>query len=119
MLTRFLLQTGLALTLFGSACAGPSAGNMCQQDADCPEKQQCLTQFKGGYCGIKDCSSDEDCPQDTFCVQYEGSNFCFLMCKEKIDCNANRSVELESNCSSNIVAVDDNNSKACVPPSGE
>ncbi len=110
----------LSLPLFALlAACGPTAGNTCTSDDDCPDEQTCLTEFKGGYCGAKDCSSDEDCPADTFCVAHEGTNYCFLACVEKVDCNANRPVEEESNCVANIEPVDDNDSKACVPPSGD
>ena len=47
----------------------------------------------------------------------EGTNYCFLVCNEKEDCNQNRSGENEANCSSNITRVGGGSEKACVPPS--
>lgn len=101
-----------------AACSTPQAGSACEEDKDCPEKQVCLAEFRGGYCGVKDCIVDADCPEGTFCVDNGGTNYCFLACTDKDQCNEFRSVEEESNCSSNIVSVDSNSSKACVPPSG-
>ena len=45
-------------------------------------------------------------------------NYCFLICNDKPDCNPNRTVDNESNCTSSIAFVDDANSrKVCNPPS--
>ena len=102
-------------------------GAQCETSADClqPEDdagmpQECLTQFKGGYCGIEDCASNEDCPEGSACVDHDdGQEYCFRTCNEKSECNVNRSEDVESNCSSNIEFVDDTTTgKACVPPSG-
>jgi hypothetical protein len=101
-------------------------GAECTTDAEClqPEDdagpvQECLTQFKGGYCGIEDCASNEDCPEGSVCVDHEDAEYCFRRCNDKSECNVNRSPEVESNCSANIEFVDDTTTgKACVPPSG-
>ena len=79
----------------------------------------CLTQFKGGYCGLEDCAGDADCPEGSACVAHtDGNNYCFRICQDKPECNRNRTPENESNCSANIDFVDDpQNRKACVPPS--
>jgi hypothetical protein len=91
-----------------------------QPEDDAGPRLECLTQFKGGYCGIEDCASNEDCPEGSACVDHDdGSEYCFRVCTEKSECNINRSSDVESNCSSNIEFVDDTTTgKACVPPSG-
>jgi hypothetical protein len=100
----------------------------CQADPDCeveadsdgPEFElQCLTNFKGGYCGVVDCMAHEDCPLGSACVAHEdGRNYCFRICQDKSECNINRDLDNEANCSANITWVGDDVGKACVPPSG-
>ena len=96
-------------------------GAECASTATCDNPElTCLTEFKGGYCGKKDCASDEECPSGSICVTEEGTTYCFLTCLEKPDCNDHRSLENEANCSSSIEPLNpDNQSKACVPPSSE
>lgn len=98
----------------GAQCAATSECNV-----DIPELT-CLTQFKGGYCGLQGCQSDLDCPEASACVAPgDGNNYCFRVCVDKGECNVNRDVENESNCSSSITFVDgDKGRKACLPPSG-
>jgi hypothetical protein len=108
-----------------AACGGSEAdylgvGAECDSTEECSEEdQECLLQFAGGYCGIVDCVDDLDCPEDSGCIAHtDGTNYCFRTCVDKHECNANRSVENESNCSANVVFVDDiEGRKACVPPS--
>lgn len=95
-------------------------GAACDDDADCyvgETQLQCLP-FKGGYCGLEGCRADDECPAGSLCVSHDdGSNYCFLSCVEKVECNYTRPAEEESNCSSNIVFADGKkSSKACVPP---
>ena len=80
---------------------------------------ECLTQFKGGYCGLEGCQGDVDCPEGSACVTHsDGKNYCFRERLDKPDCNLNRSVENESNCVGSIAFVDPRNDrKACEPPS--
>lgn len=95
-------------------------GAACDNNDVCSEvANTCLLNFAGGYCGIADCVGDEDCPSGSRCVAHDdGSNYCFLICTDKTQCNINRPVEVESNCSANITFVDgDTGVKACVPPS--
>lgn len=102
----------------GAEC---TADEQCvHEDRDGGIHTRCLTTFKGGYCGIEDCVSSDDCPIGSACVAHDdGSNYCFRICRDKPECNANRSPENESNCSSSVTFVDvDAGSKACVPPSG-
>jgi hypothetical protein len=118
-----VILTGVAL--LAVSCSPNEAnqkgvGASCSTDKDCQSGQTCLN-FKGGYCGVKGCFHDTDCPTGSACVAYvDGSNYCFLTCVEKIDCNQNRPAEYESNCSSNVTFVDgkQGDRKACVPPSG-
>jgi len=105
--------------IFSTGCpAEPVAAAECTSNDECPEDQTCLTEFKGGYCGFKGCDEDADCPAETMCVREDGENYCFLMCEDKVECNAARTADNEANCANNIDPVDDNDSKACVPPSG-
>lgn len=85
--------------------------------------QTCLTQFKGGYCGEMGCTADADCVSDSACIRHtDGVNYCFRICVDKAQCNANRDPENESNCSSSVDFVEGASpvavSSACVPPSG-
>lgn len=105
----------------GSEADRHGVGAECAANTDCTEEGQlCLTQFKGGYCGVEDCTADADCPDGSACVAHvDGKNYCFLLCTDKTECNTNRTVDNEANCSSSITFVEDNmNKKACVPPSG-
>jgi len=128
--TIFLLA---AVTL--SACGDSDGGNSadvlgvgaeCTMDDECAQSNvdgglssSCLTQFKGGYCGIEDCTAQDDCPEGSACVMHDdGNNYCFRLCLNKDECNLNRSPDNESNCSSNIdFAGGADLGKACVPPS--
>jgi hypothetical protein len=94
-------------------------GAQCAVVEDCAEDQTCLP-FKGGYCGIVGCAGDLECPIDSACIAHDdGVNYCFRVCADKIDCNANRDLENEANCSGNATFVDPSEGrKACVPPSG-
>jgi hypothetical protein len=114
----------LALMLVALGCGSDAddlgVGAECAVNDDCDVAggQACLG-FKGGYCGIEGCDSNDDCPEFSGCVAHtDGTNYCFRLCADKIDCNENRSFENESNCSSSVDFVDpDTNAKACVPPS--
>lgn len=95
---------------------------MCTNDAECPAVDSvalhCLTEFKGGYCGLTGCTKDADCPAGSLCVGELGKNYCFLECTDKTQCNLGRTTVNESNCSSSVTFVDGKtNVKACIPPS--
>lgn len=96
-------------------------GAACKSDADCFHTeagvQNCLTEFKGGYCGLKGCTKSTECPAGSGCANYNGASYCFRECAEKTDCNLNRTPDIESNCSSNVDFVD-KSGKVCVPPNG-
>ena len=101
-------------------------GASCKSNADCLREGDggvnlsCLTQFKGGYCGVEDCASNDDCPEASACVAHDdGSNYCFRSCAEKAECNLHRGEDEEANCSSSVDYVEqDTPGKSCVPPSG-
>jgi hypothetical protein len=131
-----LLRVLFAAGVLGSACADDDGGNAadragvgaaCSSTAPCPKASRngaevelaCLTAFRGGYCGIRNCQADGDCPDGAACVNHEdGSRYCFRLCVEKDECNLRRSEDEEANCSSNVdFAQASMNSKACVPPS--
>jgi hypothetical protein len=100
----------------GRACA---ANDECPEDEDTGERLTCLTNFKSGYCGKTGCANDNDCPNGSACVVHEGTNYCFLICIDKPECNRHRPLDAEANCSSNIEFADgDKTWKTCVPPSG-
>lgn len=126
-----LLSTTLFLTcitLASLSCASEDGteadrrgvGAECTVDTDCTEPNQtCLTNFKGGYCGVKACVDDAGCPSGSACVTHtDGTNYCFLVCESKSTCNINRTAVNESNCSASITWADTDQGKACVPPSG-
>jgi hypothetical protein len=114
----------LAIALLVAACGNDAdklgVGAQCGTDTDCNTDlhEKCLA-FKGGYCGLEGCVHDTDCPTDSACIAHtDGHNYCFRICADKPDCNANRDPANESNCSSSVTFVDGaNNRKACVPPS--
>lgn len=116
----------------GSEANQVGVGSECTATTECPTydldgeggedpaQMECLQEFSGGYCGVKDCTKHEDCPTGSMCVTHsDGKNYCFLSCSEKEECNEHRSVENQANCSSSVVFVDGSKSgKTCVPPSG-
>lgn len=123
-LTHRLFLVAFPCLLLSLAACGDDAddlgvGAQCTQASECGENQQCLTQFKGGYCGLAGCKANADCPDASACVTHsDGKNYCFRVCKDKGECNANRSGDNASNCSSNITfASGKKEGKACVPPS--
>ena len=65
-------------------------------------------------------AADADCPAGSECVVHDdGTNYCFLVCADKVECNRNRSADNEANCSGSVTYVEaDNEGKACLPPSG-
>jgi hypothetical protein len=95
-------------------------GAACDADEDCYLEETALVclPFKGGYCGLAGCEENGDCPAGSGCVTHDdGSNYCFLLCAEKPECNYTRPVDIEANCSSSIDFVEGKNGdKACVPP---
>jgi hypothetical protein len=96
----------------GAQCAST---DQCDVDIDLV----CLDQFKGGYCGLVGCEADIDCPEGSACVLHDdGETYCFRICLDKAECNQNRDLENEANCSSSIDFIEAEGIKACVPPSG-
>ncbi|MGI5865101.1 MAG: hypothetical protein ACOX6T_24025 [Myxococcales bacterium] len=128
---RLTIAVALATAaLFANAGCGNDAdalgvGAECTSNDQCDSGDEdkplsCLTAFKGGYCGLAGCKANADCPESSICVTHEDAkNYCFRVCADKADCNANRTAEVESNCSSSITRVEEGTQKACVPPSGK
>lgn len=120
----FYLAMSLALS---AACGGDDADALgvaaqctASDECDMDNGQSCLLDFKGGYCGIEDCTGDADCPENSACVAHDdGTNYCFRICVNKSECNDNRDVDNEANCSSSVDFVEEQveSIKACVPPS--
>src|SRR5258705_119731 len=80
-------------------------GAACATNDDCKEPgQTCLTQFKGGMCGVADCTASSQCPAGSVCVSDPdlSKNFCLLVCATKADCNVHRAPDNEANCSSTL-----------------
>ena len=113
------LVGGLGLASCGEDSDRLGVGAACVTSEDCGQDQRCLEGFKGGYCGVLGCAADADCPQESRCVQHsDAQRYCFRTCAEKGECNANRDVSNEANCSSNVTFVQgEKTGKACVPPS--
>jgi hypothetical protein len=109
----------LAFALFGCGSADElGIGAVCSSDADCGDAMVCLMEFKGGACGLKGCNAHADCPDPGLCAEIDGQPICLRSCSTKADCNANRPIESEANCSANLTLVEASSSKACVPPAG-
>jgi len=116
----------IAVALLMFSCGGSTSeairrgvGSECNASLACTETgQACLTQFKGGYCGVSACMHDSDCPQGSACVTEDDQvNYCFLICADKPECNVRRSVDNESSCTSSLTFVDGTmGRKVCRPP---
>jgi hypothetical protein len=93
-------------------------GAACTMTSNCTTPGEvCLTEFNGGYCGLSGCLHDTDCPQGSACVTDNQTNYCFLVCAAKTDCNLHRSVDNQSDCTSALPFVDGTMSrKVCRPP---
>jgi hypothetical protein len=115
---RLLCAFVLVLTSCSSNANQKGVGADCTATSDCKTSGEvCLTEFKGGYCGLAGCLHDSDCPQGSACVTDNQANYCFLVCATKTDCNVNRSVDSESDCTSSLTFVDGTmNRKVCRPP---
>jgi hypothetical protein len=93
-------------------------GAQCNMTSDCTTSGEvCLTEFNGGYCGLAGCQHDTDCPQGSACVTDNQTNYCFLVCATKTDCNLHRSPANEADCTSSLSFIDGTmNRKVCRPP---
>ena len=109
----------------GSEAIRRGVGAECGPQLVCEELgQECLTEFSAGYCAVRDCAVSADCPDGSACVtdpDFDGVNYCFLVCLDKPDCNLDRSPENESECTSSIDFVDPEAAgalKVCRPSMG-
>lgn len=118
-LTLFLLLGFVCFSCGDDDADELGIGAACTEQDVCAENQTCLTSFKGGYCGSIGCTINDDCPENSACIAHDdGQNYCFRICVEKTDCNANRTVDVEANCSSSVIfASGQKEGKVCVPPS--
>ena len=77
---RWNLFALLAL-LFGCGSDQSQANRLgvgadCTVSSECTQPGQvCLTEFKGGYCGVSGCLHDTDCPQGSACVTDNQINY--------------------------------------------
>ena len=126
MLRAATLSLALFAPLFALSCGSGSdalgVAAECASDEECQaqgvDTLSCLTQFRGGYCGLAGCAANADCPEDAICVTHtDQQNYCFKVCGDKSECNTHRSVDNEANCSANIVRVEAGSARACIPPS--
>jgi len=130
---KLIWVVGVSLLVLGCGDGSTEAdrigvGAQCTASGECESPDEafeleCLTQFKGGYCGLEGCDGDDKCPEGSACVTHDdGVNYCFRVCVNKYpDCNFNRDPENEANCngSGTVDFVDDpKERKVCVPPSG-
>jgi hypothetical protein len=123
-----MIRSLLVSAILVAGCGGDDSADSLGVGAQCTANDECntdlmetcLTQFKGGYCGLSPCAHDTDCPPDSACIHHtDNVNYCFRTCADKTECNANRDAVNEANCSSSVTFVDGTmNRKACVPPSG-
>jgi len=116
-----LFASSLAISACGSDADDIGVGAQCTASDQCNQDdgaQTCLP-FKGGYCGLMGCATDADCPDAAACITHTDQvNYCFRICGDKAECNANRDAENEANCSSSVDFVEGAmGRKACVPPS--
>ena len=78
----------------------------------------CLTQFKGGYCGLEGCTGDVTARRGRPASPMTTARTTASEFVRTSRIATNRSVENESNCVGSITFVDDRNErKACEPPS--
>jgi hypothetical protein len=117
------IMWGLVLVVCGcgsnqNAANQAGIGAQCNMTSDCTTSGEvCLTAFSGGYCGLAGCVHDTDCPQGSACVTDNQTNYCFLICAGKTDCNLHRSLANEADCTSSLPFVDGAmNRKVCRPP---
>jgi hypothetical protein len=96
-------------------------GASCAADADCDTGLVCLTGFRGGYCGLRDCSTNEPCPAGSFCVEHSnGSNYCMVSCAAESDCSFCRRSDT-TECVDNADFVDaltPAGTRVCMPSAG-
>ena len=128
VMRRCLLLGGLAVVVAACGSGETEAdrlgvGAQCSSLGECDTvgeiELECLTRFKGGYCGLEGCEGDVDCPDGSACVTHDdGTNYCFRICVDKPECNRYRAIDKEANCVGSITFVDPRNErKACEPPS--
>lgn len=129
---RVVLSGMITFCLLGAVGCGDNGseadkqliGAECTKVEDCDDgdpvtpELECILDFKGGYCGRKGCTASSQCPEGSLCANYEAGDYCFLVCIDKVECNRNRTLENESNCSSNIDPVEGGEEKLCIPPAG-
>ena len=120
--TLFALLVAVGLGSCGSDTSEAikrGVGAECNASLACTETNQvCLTAFAGGYCGVSACTHDTDCPAGSACVTDDNqTNYCFLICADKPECNVRRSVDNESSCTSSLTFIDGTmGRKVCRPP---
>lgn len=91
-------------------------GEACAGDAECAAGLVCLTSFKGGYCGEKDCKVNADCPTGSLCVKDGSSSYCALTCAAPGDCAVCRGADVAATCKADATFVETGTTgSVCVP----
>jgi len=112
----FVLQ-GCGATSVAASILGVGAECTSNDNCDTAIALTCITDFKGGYCGKANCTENAECPAGSICVTDSGTNYCFLVCTDKTECNLHRTTD-EANCSADITKVEAGDDKVCIPPPG-
>lgn len=76
----------LGLTLSGTLSA--RIGEPCKSSHDCGTREECVIDFKEGYCASFDCSAKNACAGDSKCMSLEPENItlCLKACTKNSDC---------------------------------
>jgi hypothetical protein len=92
-------------------------GADCGDANDCSSDLECLSAFRGGYCGLSGCLVNDDCPDDALCVvASNGENHCYKPCSTASDCSFCRRDGLLGACTADVsFAEDGTTGSVCVP----
>jgi hypothetical protein len=93
-------------------------GAACVGDVDCKAPLTCMTGFKGGYCGVKDCTTNAQCPADSLCVKHSDAvGYCYLKCTAATTCSFCRPPAYAAACSDQVTFLEAGTTgSVCVPP---
>lgn len=90
-------------------------GASCEGEGDCDPGLECLTDFDGGHCGVRDCTANADCPQDGVCVTLGDTNVCLRPCVAESDCTLCRGEDVGATCRDDVEYVETGMTPVCVP----
>ena len=104
----------------GTEAQRRGVGAACDDTHECTETgQACLTQFKGGYCGVAKLHDGRDLSAGLRVRHARRRDELLLPgLQREGGLNRSRAVDVEANCSSTAVLVEDpKDRKVCSPPS--